>query len=47
MDDKMRDKQIRRDPGVRMLEANASIYWFQLLDDVVLIERLELPDNQI
>jgi hypothetical protein len=46
MDDKTRDEQVRRDPGVRVVEANAPIYGFQLLDDVVLIESLKLLDNQ-
>jgi hypothetical protein len=43
MDEKMRDKQVRRDPGVRMVEAEAPIYGW---DDVVSFELLELPDNQ-
>jgi hypothetical protein len=47
MNDTMRDEQVRRDPGVRMVETDGPVYadqWDE--DDMVLIENLELPENQ-
>nr|POE93445.1 subtilisin-like protease 3 [Quercus suber] len=45
IDEKTRDEQVRRDPGVRMVEANSPLYWVEP-EDVVVFDHPQLLYNQ-